>query len=173
MVILEDSVLPEHVKMVRDTIKNAKGWRRTVHPLIRKCKGVLREITIYFLLDDVGKPIAWVYLHKRQGWAASEIHQVFVEPEFRRMGFAYLLYTTIIHDGVLLSSGPSHTTGSMSVWSKLACDPAFTVWAHDFYNLKRTAEVISDGKKMECSLRIYDDSGDDIVTGKQIGRAHV
>jgi hypothetical protein len=159
--ILENSVLKKHVLLVKNMILRAKRWRKVTADVF-KCKGLFREYTIYFIADGK-KPIAWVYLYRRRGWQASEIHQVYVEPDFRQMGLAYLLYTTAIHDGVLLSSGPSHTTASMAVWSKLARDPAFTVWAHDFYNLERTAEVSVRGNRILSRLQIYSVSEDEDI----------
>jgi hypothetical protein len=48
-----------------------------------------------------------------------------------KAGIVFNMYAFALHNGIMLSSGHSQTTGGEKLWVKLENDPRFIVWAED------------------------------------------
>lgn len=107
----------------------------------------------YTIIED-GFPIAWVFMKRRPRWAAFEVHQTYVLQKHRRKGLAEKLYKVAINDGVILATGGAHTKYSKKMWAKFIERKLFRVWAHDFKDLSRTAEIEYD-EGLICGLPLY------------------
>ncbi len=111
---------------------------------------------IYYICDDAGWPVSWLYLTQRKGWAAWEVAQIWTFPEHRGKGHAETLYKAAINsDGILLASGNLHTQYSQAMWRSFIRRRLFNVWAQDFKNLTSTALVDIEEDELECELPIY------------------
>lgn len=108
----------------------------------------------YAVVDDYGRPIAWVFLRRRPKWVAFEVHQTYVLQKHRRKGLAEKLYRAAVNDGIVLVSGGSHTKYSKKMWAKFIERKLFRVWAHDLKDLSRTAEIEYD-EGLICDLPLY------------------
>lgn len=120
---------------------------------------------IYYVLDN-NDPIAWLFLVRRPGWQAWEVHQIWAFPEHRGKGLAQRLYSAAINaDGVFLASGNLHTQYSQALWKSFIKKRLFNIWAQDFRDLSKTSEVLYDADLDEliCDLPIYKN---DIVRGE-------
>jgi len=108
------------------------------------------------IVDGRFMPIGWVWLTKKRTWIAYEVSQTYVLEEHRGNGYAVLLYETALNDGVMLASGPSHTSYSMGLWAKFVREDKFNIWAQDYKHLDLTSQVIEeDGVVEAISLELY------------------
>lgn len=111
--------------------------------------------TCYSIVDG-NEPVSWLYLRRRPNWACWEVAQAYTLKEHRGNGLATRLYKAIVNaDEQLLATGKSHTRFSMGVWKKFVKEGTFRIWAHDFSNLDRTAEVVVEDGELVCPLQIY------------------
>ena len=114
----------------------------------------------YYICDDLGYPVSWLYLTQKRGWVAWEVAQIWTFPEHRGKGYAELLYKAAINiDGVLLASGNLHTQYSQSMWRSFIRRRLFNVWAQDFKNLSKTSTVEVDDDLLVCDLPVYTNQG--------------
>lgn len=103
-----------------------------------------------------GLPAAWLYLGKRPGWAAWEVRQVWVFPDWRRDGLAKKIYQAAVNrDGILLASGKSQSKSARALWHRFVKDRTFNIWAQDFNNLDLTSDVFFEDDELQCNLELY------------------
>lgn len=157
MLILEQSVTKQYWEAMADYLRRRIRSRRT-----RKVgrTGVIEVhggvYSTSYVVTNHSEPIAWLYLKARPGWAAYEVHQVFVQKEYRGQGLAQKLYKAAINtDGCLVASGPSHSKYSMGLWKKFIQDQTFNIWAHDFKNVQLRCPVQYEDGELMCELPLY------------------
>jgi len=116
---------------------------------------------IYYICDERGWPVSWLYLTQRKGWKAWEVAQIWTFPEHRGKGHAETLYKAAVNsDGILLASGNLHTQYSQAMWRSFIRRNLFNVWAQDFKNLSATSLVsVDEDGQLECNLPIYINPG--------------
>lgn len=115
-----------------------------------------RSYKIYYLVDEAGFPISWLYLSQRKGWRAWEVAQIWTFPQHRGKRLAERLYKAAINlDGILLASGNLHTQYSQAMWRRFISKGLFNIWAQDFKNLERTSTVEVEDDELFCDLEIY------------------
>lgn len=115
---------------------------------------------LYYICDDEGWPVSWLYLTQRKGWRAWEVAQIWTFPEHRGKKHAETLYKAAINgDGILLASGNLHTQYSQAMWRSFIRRRLFNVWAQDFKKLASTSSVAVTGDELECDLPIYINPG--------------
>lgn len=111
---------------------------------------------IYYICDQQGWPVSWLYLTQRKGWKAWEVAQIWTFPEHRGKKHAETLYKAAINgDGILLASGNLHTQYSQAMWRSFIRRRLFNIWAQDFKDLHQTSRVEVDGNELDCTLPIY------------------
>lgn len=105
------------------------------------------------------RPVGWLYLYQKPGWAAWEVLQVYVFENFREQGLGKKLYEAAInHDGLIMASGKTQSKYSRAVWKSFVKRGAFDVYAVDYRDLKIGAEVLFDPdfNELICDLPIYE-----------------
>jgi GNAT superfamily N-acetyltransferase len=108
--------------------------------------------------EDSYRPIAWVYLWRRPGWAAWEVKQVFVFEQLRGKGIAKKLYKAAIDiDGVIMTSGLSQTKYSRGLWLSFVKNNTFNIFAIDYKDFSKRSQVFWDkgNEEVWCDLPIY------------------
>lgn len=111
---------------------------------------------VYFLHCD-GEVLAFVELEQPKKWVAHEVTYLFVRADYRKLGVASYLYSSIIEDGILLMSGWSQNPKSRGLWMKLIKQEKYNIWAQDILNLERTCQVYFDDGELQSSLKLYQD----------------
>ena len=104
------------------------------------------------------RPIAWLYLWKKPGWAAWEVMQVYVFEKARGQGLAKRLYEAAINtDGLLMASGKTQSWSSRALWKSFIQNEMFDLYAIDYKNFDDRSQVFWDDECGEiwCSLPIY------------------
>lgn len=97
-------------------------------------------------------------LSKIKGWVALEVEMLYVNPNFRKMGVAGILYGSVMKDGHIIISGNRQNLKSRALWLKMVNDPKIVTWAHDILDLTRYAPIIvDDDGELYCQLKIYED----------------
>lgn len=168
MLILERSITRENwVPAYRVvTRRHKEGWSRKVAKIdghtIWNVQAMGRGFrTYYAIFEETEKgprPIAWLMMFRRRGWAAWEEEQVWVFPSHRGHGLAKKLYLAAInHDRQLVASGKSHSKYSKAMWESFVKKGSFNIWAHDIFHLERNAAVEwdEDEQTIACELNIY------------------
>lgn len=107
-------------------------------------------------IDNTMHVYGWLLLEKR--WMAYEVAQSFVFKPFRGDGWGRLLYISAIEDDVLLASGNQQTKAGRNLWKGLVKSDRFHIWAHDFKDLDRVADVVydEDDDALWSTLKIYE-----------------
>lgn len=106
--------------------------------------------------ETKGLPVAWLYLGKRPGWAAWEVRQVWVFPDWRRYGLAKKIYQAAVNvDGIMLASGKTQSKSARALWHRLVKSKTFNIWAQDFNNLDLTSDVFFEDDELQCNLELY------------------
>lgn len=157
MFIQQDSVSPRFSNLVRNVIarKISKGYYTPITKNIVKVKeGQTR--CAYALCDDEGWPVAWLYFERQLGWKAWEVIQSFVPPEYRGQGIATELFEAAINvDGQIVASGKTHTSISRKMWESFIRKEMFRIWAQDFWDLNRSAQIFFEDGELFCPLNLY------------------
>lgn len=97
-------------------------------------------------------------LSKLKDWIALEVDMLYVNPNFRKMGVAGILYGSVMKDGHIIISGNRQNLKSRAFWLKMVNNPKIVTWAHDILDLTRYAPiVVDDDGELYCQLKIYED----------------
>jgi hypothetical protein len=97
-------------------------------------------------------------LCKIKDWVALEVEMLYVNPNFRKMGVAGILYGSVMKDGHIIVSGNRQNLKSRALWLKMVNDTKIITWAHDILDLSRYAPiVVDDDGELYCQLKIYED----------------
>jgi len=104
------------------------------------------------------RPIAWLYLWQKPGWAAWEVMQVFVFEQLRGKGIAKKLYQAAIDiDGKIMASGKTQSWSSRALWLSFIKKETFNLFAIDYKDFRKRSQVFWDRETEEvwCDLPIY------------------
>jgi GNAT superfamily N-acetyltransferase len=107
--------------------------------------------------DDI-EVFGWINVVKKLHWHCYTVEQVFVFPQVRGEGWGKLLYDVVIdREGLILASGFEQSRLGRRMWKSMIKSDRYTIWAHDFRNPKRFADVTydKDDDKIYSKLKIY------------------
>lgn len=111
------------------------------------------KITIY----------GWVNISKvKRNWQCWSVDQSYVFPQVRGEGWGKLLYDTIINrEGIMLASGNEQSRLGRRMWKTMIKSDRYTIWAHDFNNIKRFGDVVynPEDDKIHSPIKIYQKYG--------------
>jgi GNAT superfamily N-acetyltransferase len=158
MLAVQNMVHRQHFQSMYDYVRN----RLKVKP-IRQVTDLVWQLDAnkyarLYIIFDQDKPIGWLYLCQRKGWAAWEVYQSWVFPEYRGNKYGEALYRAAIDaDDLLLASGNTHSKYSQSVWKSFVKKNLFNTWAQDFKNLDSFCSVgwNEELEEIDCALPIY------------------
>jgi len=121
------------------------------------CSKNMRAYAVCNYLNGELTPVGWIWLVRKSGWVSYEVQQTFVMPAYRGNRYAEKLYMAAVNtDGLLLTSGCSHTKHSSKLWARLVAKETFNIWAQDLKNLSRTSQVYAEqGKVQGYTMDIY------------------
>lgn len=124
---------------------------------IHKTEETKTSERIYFIVDKANKTVpGYCCLDVIPGWTALETNMLFVNPSYRGLGIALIIYDGILKDGNIVISGWSHNPKSKGVWYKLATNKKYTAWAHDIKNLDRYCQLDAEDNQLKCDLKLYE-----------------
>lgn len=109
-------------------------------------------------VKDTIEVYGWMNISKKPYWQCWTVDQVYVFPQCRGEGWGNLLYDTIIsREGLIIASGDMQSVAGRRMWRNMVKSDRYTIWAHDFKNTQRFADVIydDDQNKLVSKLKIY------------------
>lgn len=115
-----------------------------------------RSYAIVIRDGDHLRPVAWLYLWQKPGWAAWEVMQVFVFEKLRGRGFSKLLYKAAIeNDRLMIASGKTQSSSSRGLWKSFVKNRTFNIYAIDYWNLRDRSQVFMNDGELWCDMDIY------------------
>jgi len=133
-----------------------------VYKIVSEEDGTLFYVAATPLGKDAVTIYGWINIAKKPKWECWTVDQVFVFPQVRGDGWGKLLYDTVIDkEGLILASGYEQSRLGRRMWKTMIKSDRYTIWAHDFNDTKRFADVVYDPEtdKIYSKLKIYQRMG--------------
>ncbi len=103
------------------------------------------------------RPVSWLYLWQKPGWAAWEVMQVFVFEKLRGKGLAKKLYSAAINeDNLMVASGKTHSRYSRGLWESFVRNRNFDIFAIDYWRLSDRSQVHWSEGELFSTLELYE-----------------